>query len=342
MQRYPKYDIDNFAYTRGNLCTPLPFRFKEALYFCFLIRVDETHLRRICDRNFNIPTDYELEFSPLFPFVMMVFAYYPVSYTGDWAKEGERLQYQPYREFFYVVMMRKRGNYCLDFLKAYGYVPMLFLDQKIPVVAGREVFGMPKTMASLEYAVPLADGKKLFRCKAVTYGKYGSPAAAREETLVEVICPSSLNIEKLQSKNEGDANRYLHMAMHDKLRKVENLDIGASQLISNFNLLNFVSFRQYRDVFSGNKALYQSVIQFQNKNLMLHRAEMLEGNYEIRFPYEDSRNSLFPIRTDLGQEKIVKPEASFWMEFSFDLEEAEDIWRPETGVKNRLGFWRKS
>lgn len=341
MQQFKRSDQENYAFTRGNLCTPLPFKFKDALYLCFLVKVEDKYLQRICDKNFNIPTDYALEFSPLMPYVMMVFAYYPIAYTEYWDQEDEPLMYQPYREFFYVVMMRKRGGYCLDFLKAYGYVPMLFLDQKIPVVAGREVFGMPKTMGTLEYAVPYGEDQQAFRCKAVTFGKQNVHSAAREETLVEVIGPPGFDAHKLQKKSVEDANRYLHMAMHDKLRKIDNIDLGMSQLISNFNMLNFVSFRQYRDVFRGNRALYQSVIQFQNKNLMLKETNVLEGDFEVRFPYDSRRNDLFPIREDLGLKESFIPDVSFWMEFSFDLEDAEEIWRPEVGAKNRLGMWSK-
>ncbi len=315
-----------FAKVTNELVAPTPIYFDNSLYFNFIIKGNMDKLQKVCNEWFNVPSNFKRVFEPALPYVMVTYAYYPRAYYQSWKENNEG--FTPYKELIFVLFLREKKP-CgiledIGLIKPnfYGFVPFLFLDHAIPVAAGREIFGMPKVMADLDYP-GLGGNGTVQKFSASTLGfnrSRGSVPMAKKQKIMEVTCPPGFNMEEILSKAHGNPSDAI---AREFFRNVEtnSVNLNLAAMMIKIHEMSYISMRQYRDVIETDKAITKSIIEFPGKNLTVTNGGILPGQYDITY----GENSLtYPVKHTLGLAN--QPTVSFWFQWDFYLSGGKQIW----------------
>ena len=229
----------------------------------------------------------------MMPYVMVTYAYYPRAYAREWKVENEG--FMPYKELIYVMFVKEMGplnvleDIGLKEPKFYGFVPFLFLDNAIPVACGREIFGMPKVMADLDYPTvgDTGPGQK-FRASTLGFDKTnGKPSMAREQLIMEVTCPDNFSMEEILSQANGSPHDAISRELYRHVR-TDSIDLNLSMKMIKIHEMEYLSMRQYRDPIDTERAMQKSIIKFPGGNLTVTKGGTLPGPFKIEYGKKQS------------------------------------------------------
>ena len=311
--------LRKFAKTNGQLVSPLPYVFENALFFNFYALGDMNRLRKLCDKWFNKPSGFEFEVEPLVPYVVITFAYYPKA----WSKQlsVKETGFLSYREMiFSVFVKRKRRPWELS-TDVYGFIPFLLLDRARAIVAGREAFGLPKALGQVAFPSGENPDANYFNVSTVAPLKYGGMfSQAREEDVFRVKCPGFFKVQDYLEK-DGPGMRALHEHAYSALNEESGISFDLSRKLLQVNQINSITLFQLRDPRSRNRALHQSILEYCTQNITLAIGGPLKYDFELEFPTE---TAFFPFQRELGLGIPVS--MAFWFRMNFEFNLAGELW----------------
>jgi hypothetical protein len=325
-----------FHYIDGTLGFPPPFHESGAQFYTFVFSSTQEKLQKVCDHWFNIPAGGAVRCEPLLPVVLVTFARY--AQAGPASPPFDQWGFVPYQEvifsIFAVRLKKVGGTWLAEHVGA--LVPYIYVDDAIAMVAGREVYGMPKTMASISlpegpHASPLQ-----FSLETVS-----TPRFSPDEPFRAMPIASLQQVVPLQAKP-------LHVweDMEAAVQAIRGIIFGGHQIhlpsvglllevadIFIEHKLPFSSLRQLRSLSAPDQAAYQSIVDFSARMERFERAGLLPGSFSLSLP----ENALYPIGEDLGLADGQKAEAAFWLDWDFLFEGGREVWQPAAA---RLSFWQ--
>lgn len=325
-----------FHYIDGSLGFPPPFRESGAQFYTFVFSSSQEKLQKVCDNWFNIPSGGAVRYEPLLPVVLVSFARYASSAPAS--PPFDQWGFVPYHEaifsIFAVRLKKVGGIWLAEHVGA--LVPYIFVDDTIAMAAGREVYGMPKTMAK----IGLPEGPHApdleFSLETVSTPRFSPDEPFR-----------SMPIASLSQAGEAEKGQ-LHVweDMEAAFKAIQGIVFGGHQIhlpsagllleVADMFLerkLPFSSLRQLRSLSAPDQAAYQSIVDFSARMERFERAGLLPGHFRLSLP----ENALYPISEDLGLADGQKAEGAFWLDWDFLFEGGREVWQPTPA---RLSFWQ--
>jgi hypothetical protein len=323
MSKHPQY-----AYLNGNPVYPPDYLGTNTKFFNFVFQADYKSLEKVCDSWFNIPSQQEVHYEPLLDKVIVTFANYESekSICPPYDQHG----YVPYKELiisFFVARTHKiLGITTVQSVCA--FVPYIFLDNMIPTLIGREVYGLPKIPAWIDFDMS-NEIPSSFTVDAMTLKTFSATTPAQRQNL--------LSLKKVTNNNEFDKWEDEKQAF----REIKKLLLGGSKdiVIPSVNLLvelgefifeqkmPFASLKQIRSIEDSSTASYQAIVEYDCQMKKFSGAGLIKDDYEISF----TDNALFPIHTDLGLAlQGQKPLFSFWLNWDFSFLTGKEVWKAST------------
>ncbi len=318
----------DYAVIPGDFAYPQPSLLQGTRFHNFIFQSNYEALQKVCDTWFNIPSREKIIYRPLVDKVILTYANYrsAASEVEPYRSHG----FVPYQEIifaFFVLGLKKRGSRWVA-QRINAFVPYIFLDDIIPTIIGREIFGMPKTQAGI-VAQTDPDQDFRFAAEVTTLKKFASTTPATSERLISLEQnnrPRATESEVWQDEEETFKKIRQAIFPGDTF-PLPSLSL-AIELFRFFakKQLPFVSLKQNRSISDGTKASYQAIVEFPCELQKLHRAGLLSGDYTLHL----EENDLFPMRRDLAldaDQKGQKAEFAFYLDWDFSFENGRELWR---------------
>lgn len=296
----------------------------------FFLEADEQLLQQMFDRYLNVPSHGTTSFEPagsLFALVFTtldrVFAQQPPDVYRGYFKESEVA-------IWTLGYDRARDEYAT-------FVPYMVVDQGSALAMGREVYGFPKQLGTVEMApeddpteftlhVPGVkewgeaerfEPHRLIRITRAAGGpSKGTSTASSKAELVEQVIERVFSRRGLATEDRGG----------DWRARIRG-DLKVLELMA-ADVVPMVFLKQIRDARMPLHAAYQAVQLADFVVWSFRGGGSLEGDYEVEL--EDLANE--PIRRELGlPEGTLLAEGGFWADFDFTLAVTEELWTAPTG-----------
>lgn len=311
------------VFQNGLLNFPQPFQISRSMMTNFLFRTDKESLQAVCDSWFNHLSNEEYSCHPAAPFVM-------VSFCDNGGTNPESEPYAswgsiPYREVvitIFVVRVKKHGPVWLA-ERFSAFVPYIFVTNGIVMSAGREVYGMPKTMADIELPDTPGMANSSYTLSSVSTPAFRPGAPFGENRLLSISstagtpAPEWKKLGELASDLWGLIFGKGHIELPGLGLAVELATLLAEKEIP------FSSSRQLRSIADPTKAVYQDIIDFSAKASAFHGAGRLTGTHTLSLPEQ----ALFPIGKDLGLKDGMQAELAFWLNWDFEFTGGKQAWQ---------------
>jgi len=318
-----------FHYLNGTLGFPAPFYEGGSMMYSFVFSSDLDKLQKVCDAWFNVPSGGEVYYRPLLPIVIATF--YNNAASNPLTPPFDQWGHTAYQEVVFsilVVRLKKKGGvWIAEHVSA--FVPYIFVDNMFALAAGREVYGMPKSMSWIDVPADAQAADKQFRIEAISAAAF-SPGAAFARKLVAEV----------RQQGSGAAPS-LWKDMETAFEAMKNMVFGGSHItlpglglvveIAEIFLeqkLPFSSLRQLRAIDSSETAVYQAVVDFYARMKKFHGAGELPGDYILQLP----QDAVYPIARDLGLRDGQKAESAFWLHWDFVFETGREVWSTQANL----------
>lgn len=322
-----RFDSNKYAKLTNQLVTPTPLNFENAFYVNFLIKANMSKLQKMCDEWFNVPSNFQRQYEPVLPFVMLTFAYYPKAFADEWKAEGKG--FLPYKELIVATFVKQKKTFGLmetiglREINFHGFVPYLFLDHPAPIATGREVYGMPKVVGDVDFPPfnPIMGEPQKFSTSALGFDKSnGEAPMAKKQKIIDITCPDNFNLGELIKQSNGDPTDAIAREFY-RNTETDLVDLNLADLMIKVHHMPYLSMRQHRDILNPSKAVEKSIIEFPGRNITLTNGGLLPGPFEIEY---GKNSETYPMAESLG----LSNEAfmSFWFQWSFKLGSGKNSW----------------
>jgi hypothetical protein len=289
----------------------------------YLYASDMASLQAVCDSWFGpVAEDGEYRYEPLSPVVVVTFADYqgarPLSlpYT-NW---GVAPYHEVIYSFFVVRLKKTAGVWLAD--RVGSFVPYIFVDDSIAMVAGREVYGMPKNIGWIEMP-PTTDATDYqLRLETVTTPEF---TPGRQFTRLAITEINSTGVTLGEIWNDVET---AYAALRDLIFGAHHLHLPDLNLIIELadafkdHELPFCSFRQTLSVENSTDAVYQAAVDLVAHMDNFHTGGLLHGTHQLKLP----QNALFPIADSLGLHDGQLALAAFTITWDFTFTTGTTIW----------------
>ncbi len=319
MSKPPKY-----AYLNGNPVYPPDYLGTNTKFFNFVFQADYKSLEGVCDSWFNTPSNGEVHYQPLLDKVIVTFANYESekSICPPYDQHG----YVPYKELIISFFVARTNKFLgiTTIQSVCAFVPYIFLDNMIPTLIGREVYGLPKIPAWIDFDMS-QDLPPIFSADVMTLKTFSPNTAAQRQHL--------LSLKKVTNTSE-------HNRWEDEKQafaEIKKLLFGNDEIIlPGVNLLvefgefiferkaPFASLKQIRSIEDTSSASYQAIVEYDCQMKKFSGAGLIKEDYEISF----TENALFPIYSDLGLAlQGQKSLFGFWLNWDFSFLTGKEVWK---------------
>jgi hypothetical protein len=241
-------------------------------------------------------------------------------------------------------------------------VPYMFVNGSVAMAGGREIYGLPKQVATLSIPDDLDNLPDELSVTALAIPEFGSAARANDELVYEArneaggrLTPSPVRLEeayhalaspparqklpdltRLARPRRGRENTRRaddRPAWVVAVRRGGTLALAQVLAIFTGDLLRgslpMVSLKQFRAADDAERACYQAIVELSNKTVAMRTWGVLpEGEYQLRFSELDG----VPICRDLGiKPGGQRPRTGLWLEFDFDIPLGTVLWEATNG-----------
>ena len=318
----PRY-VDRWR-SNGSL---VPFTGSGVRSFVFVFEGKAECLTDLCHRYLSAPTGGQVEYRPVTSLVALIFSRVqklvasnpPYSGMG-WFAETEAA--------FWVlttaVQHQDDGSAFADHLA--WFVPYIFTDSPLAISEGREIFGFPKEFGWFE--MPANDDVDRLTVDVHAVRRFNSTdAEGRRERLLEVHRAPDGPVSGVRRRLEAfaEVGRLLKDLWGDS-RKLLTPDLN---FVSTFlddvihHRGQIVCLKQVYDSADTSRACYQAIVEIPLKATQFRAGAVLPDAYLLTLNKLDSH----PIQTDLGLEDGERSLLGYSIDFDFEFEPGETIWK---------------
>ena len=323
----------DFRYIDGSLVFPQPFFEGKTQMFNFVFSSDLPTLQKVCDAWFNEPTDGAVYYEPFMPFVILTFsnngkAHSVVPPFDQWGGAD-------YKEVIFsipVVRIKKAGP--VRIAEYVGtLVPFIFVDIPIPLVPGREIYGLPKSVGWID--TPGSTNPAGLKCslEAVSTPAFGPDVQYARKTIAAIQQTGAHSEPHVWSDMETAFKAIGQLVFGGERITLPGISL-AVEIAEIFarHQQPFTSLRQLRAIDSSSAAAYQSVVDYTATMTRFHGAGLLNGTYTLQMPPD----ALYPVGQTLGLRDGQQADAAFWLDWEFTFDKGKDVWtrRPKPS------FWQ--
>ena len=209
-----------------------------------------------------------------------------------------------------------------DGIRLVWYMPYLWLDSGAALIAGRDVYGFPKQLATVTMPLVPGDPARMSANGEVLH-RFGSGAATRED-IVTIRRTDAPNLAFASSvPNITDALAIL-------LQSVLNIDPGflpIGSLLPQIQVNNLLMtwMRQLPSFTNFKESCFRSVVEAPFSVTTFRDAGLLAGNYELVIPQHDSVNIAGELGLGTG-DVTVSAMAAYHMSFDFQFADGRELW----------------
>lgn len=310
----------------------------------FVLDADKKRLDAFCDRCFNDPSGKAEHWTAASAHVLLNFVDIPTMGSTDLLDRQLGVCHEKEAAIWFPIVDRKRNRFAWA-------IPYMFVDSGMAMAGGREVYGFPKQLGTID--IPRdGDAPAKLSLESVTLRKY-APDEVATNTPVITVERSGAAVTLIPAwENPVDAFREIMRLgagssllealgrfgdvtgeiLFERLRHLLPLEGGgfhdvAPELLFFRQLIDenipMVLLKQFRDAHQQGAACYQAVVEVGNAVLQTRAGGILPDDYTVRIEQLDGE----PITRDLGVSPgPVSPLVAFWLEFDFLVHLGEILW----------------
>ena len=318
----------NYIEYGGQIVMQPPFKLINSLMFGFMFEGDKTKLQNSLDQRLNCVSDQSKRRYTVFTNdVMATFATTPKAISLD--LQGNKLGYTVEEELVLWVLTLESVKIANVWKpnRLIWTIPYIFVNNILTAVAGREIYGIPKTLGT--FSIPTSS-KDTSYFRASTSGfKTFEPNTLFEDCDLFVVkqgqANAMANVQKTwQNGSDVLQSLYPLLVGEDKFLADLGIRLCCNGLKDVTNaILPSVLLKQFRSISDAKTACYQALVEAPFRINTFHKGGLLLNDYELSLEQMDS----FPLTADLGIKSGQKSKVSFWLELDFTLELGKEIWK---------------
>jgi Acetoacetate decarboxylase (ADC) len=309
----------------GGISVCPPGRFIGATGFAFAARADGAALKNLVDKLLNPVSGGDVTYHVLLDIVFISFLD-----VAQCTSPTEIIGWVPGRETaFWILLLETRVD-PLEMRFAL-WAPYIFIDYDMGMVTGREVWGWPKALASIEVPTPGAPAR--FVCNTTIFETLSPTTRGAKAPLYTISLPAAMT-RRPSALRERDLLSELLATLRGPA-PLSRLAPSAAQRVSAPALDAFLSklevptvaLKQFRDAVEPTKACHQALISSPIKITRIAAGGTLAGNFTL----EITTCASHPIVSDLGLgppgvTEIQLQSPPVWLEVDFDAPAGAVIW----------------
>jgi hypothetical protein len=322
----------NYIEYGGDITVQPPFQLNRPSMYCFWFQSDCNKLQKILDTRLNF-TGNGKRYVPFTPSIMIIFADAPHAYSASDQSQGYITMNESV--FWILTVEQEKVDGEWKNKRLVWFIPYIFVDNPVELVAGREVAGFPKALA--EIIIPKNHHHaNSFAINVPSYAKFGANTEFMVNRLLSIENQTPETDFKTDFKNidkaKGKIKSFLASFKTVGFGTCNNVitDTGGTfKLFENFtsNMLSTqmpaVFLKQFRSASNDGKACYQAIVESAFSINGFHGASVLKAsNYTLNINHLDS----FPVAKELGLSTGQKPTRVVWMSMSFSNTSGKEIW----------------
>jgi hypothetical protein len=327
--------LPRFVEHGGEIACRHPADAINSRLYGFVVEADRELLNAYCDRCFNRPSGGEQHWEAASDEVLLNFVDIPTMGSTDLLDQRLGVCHEREAAIWFPIVD------CVWRRFAWA-VPYMFVDSALALAGGREVYGFPKQLGTLE--IPVGDGAPSeLSIDSVTLRTHEPDSVATNYRVITVRRaggPSPL----------GPAWDHVGHALHDVMDAVGATsvpDLGNGRARSRVgrwlprpphlrdvvpDLLLFTQLveedipmlllKQFRDAHEQGAACYQAVVWVDMVVSLFRAGGFLPDDYQVSIEALAGE----PISRELGIGSSCTPRVAFWLEFDFVVELAHILW----------------
>ena len=328
--------LPTFVEHGGELACRHPADAINTRLYGFVLQADRELLDAYCDRCFNRPTGDEEHWQAAGDEVLLNFVDIPTMGSTDLLDQRLGVCHEREAAIWFPVVDRRWNRFAWA-------VPYMFVDSALALAGGREVYGFPKQMGTLQIPVGETAPSELHidtvtlrdyapdsvatNCRVVTAERSGEPpplgAPWRHpgQALHEVI--SAVGATSVPDLGSGVTPSWLARWLPRGARHIPDLSpdlLFFAQLVEED--IPMLLLKQFRDAHQQGAACYQAVVRVDMVVSLFRTGGLLPDDYLVRVEALDGE----PISRELGIVSPCKPRLAFWLDFDFVVRLAHILW----------------
>jgi len=331
----PKY----INYT-SNLHVNPPFQLLRADLYCFWLPANCERLQAVLDERLNFP-DRKVRYVPLLPSVLCIYADTPQAWSGD-PEDRKEGNISMNETVFWILAVEQTLGDDGDWKsqRMVWFIPYIFVDNPLELIAGREVMGYPKAWAKVQMPRN-RHFPDTFTIDPVSFARF----TPETDFIYNRLMTVQRHPEDPDSEVSGDEWEMADAAKAvksfiDERRKADGTcpetidDLGDIWRLFKSSLgdltdgaMPAVFLKQFPAADASGNAVYQALVESEFKvNGFFGGWALDKDEFTYKFEHLDS----FPMAEDLGIPPEGKPLQAFWVTVSFANTAGKEIWRAES------------
>jgi hypothetical protein len=323
----------------GEQVTPAPTRLQNVTHYGFVLDSDYDTLQTLCDTYLNAPTNGEIDYRPVLPCVMLTFTDVE-SLQPQNPPHSQQGRISETEVALWVLTVSMESRFIPIPSHLAWFVPYIFVDNSYSMAGGREIYGYPKQLGTIQIPDNGQDAD-CFALETVGIKSFAPDTFAVSQPLLEVCRTDDGVLGDVATIWNGIEDAF--NAATSRLIDGANWEIPGVSLISDFfnitledvierflnNFLNrsetpIVFLKQFRDVEDGTRACYQAIVEAALTGVHFRQGGMLDGDYQLTLHHLNSH----PIADELGLQIGAQPVSfGFRIEFDFTMDAGREIWK---------------
>lgn len=313
----------------GELVLRSPYTMRATRLFIFGLKACYEALSALCERYLNAPISAAL-YRPAIPYVLIGCADIS-TIRSDHAADRNKGQISELEIALWIPLWGGRTTEHQGFIaeRLVWFSPYIFVDNSLTMAAGREIYGFPKQLASIQ--IPRSEGDRAeFSASTLVLDPFAATTVARSHRVLGVRRVDRIDLGlQLKGTSFTEATRSIVKLLRAGVDVSGGLQIPSPRLLSGLldnarrGHVPMVFLQQFRDVEQPDRACYQAVIEATAIATQVRGGGPLVGDYEI----DVASFASHPIREDLGlPEGPLRPGFAGWVEFDFRMERGRVLW----------------
>jgi hypothetical protein len=308
----------------GEQVYPTPGDVENAEFYGFLVEADTAAIQtHVCDALFNRPAGGAVDFVPFGGMAMLAFDRLPhmIATTPPWDARG---WFTETEAALWVLLEERRSG------ELYWTLPYIFVDNGYAIATGREIYGFPKTQATLQF--PHAPARASFLgTQTIVVPQFTAYTQAVWKPvwwaqLVDDADPGGLygDVVDLARAVGGviqEAGGFGGFSAQGCARMWSFLDDLMKRQVP------LVFLKQFRAVDDPSRACFQAITTANMRLTGFRGGRPLNGSYAVTVADYPSH----PIRRDIGlASETLTARFSFYIHFDFRIETGRQLWAAAT------------
>lgn len=314
--------LPSFVEHGGELACRHPADAINSRLYGFVVDADHELLNRYCERMFNRPSGNTEKWRAAGNQVMLNFVDIPTMGSTDPLDRRIGVCAEREAAIWFPVVDHSNGRFAWA-------VPYMFVDSALALAGGREVYGFPKQMGTLE--VPHHDlSPSRLQVDTVTLATHTPTSVAENCTVIKVERdgdPVQLGTPWSHARHAlAEIERALQQSLTGTKHDTAAMQFAVQMVEENLPMLLL---KQFRDAHQQDAACYQAVLSVDMAVTRFRTGGLLPDDYRVTFA--DLAGE--PMSRELGVSATCRPRLSFWMDFDFVVRLAHILWE-STGVRH--------